>query len=253
MDFKVVIPARYASTRFPGKLLASLAGRPVIRHVCEKALESGASQVWVATDDERIAEVCSDLPVRVAMTMMSHMSGTDRIAEVAAREGWPSNTLLVNVQGDEPMISPAAINEVAKVLVAEPERTVATLASRIHTVEDFLSRQVVKVVMDRAGYALYFSRAPIPASRADDMPTTFECFRHIGVYAYRVGTLEKFASEPACELEKIEKLEQLRVLWLGIKIRVSALPDIHTVGIDTPADLAEVEQFMRKQSTKRID
>lgn len=253
MEFKVVIPVRYGATRFPGKALASLAGRPVISHVCSRALESGASEVWVATDDERIAEACSRLPVRVAMTMASHLSGTDRIAEVAAREGWAADSLLVNVQGDEPMISPGAIEEVSKVLAAESELTVATLASRIHTQEDFLSPQVVKVVMDQCGYALYFSRAPIPASRDGVVQPNAECFRHIGVYAYRVRTLERFAAEPPCELEKIEKLEQLRILWLGLKIRVSVLPKLHALGIDTPADLVEAERLMAEQSVQPGD
>jgi len=247
VNFRVVIPARYGSGRLPGKPLIPLAGRPLIRHVCARAFESLASEVWVATDDERIAAACEGLGVQVAMTSSAHASGTDRIAELAARSGWRETEIVVNLQGDEPLMPPAAINLVAETLAADPDAAMATLACRLRQEQAFHDPHVVKLVTDRAGYALYFSRAPIPWPREAGADLPPEILRHVGLYAYRAGTLEQIATEPVCALERAEGLEQLRALWLGLRIRVAVGIQVPSIAIDTPEDLPRAEVLLRER------
>jgi len=245
-SFHVVIPARYASSRFPGKALALLAGRTLLEHVWRQATRSGAADVIVATDDERIAAAARDLGAEVLMTSPGHRSGTERAAEVAERKGWPDDAVVVNVQGDAPLIPPAAIDQVADLLAACPRAALATLCTPIRTREDYRSAHVVKVVCDAEGRALYFSRSPIPAtSHAADgeVPASF---RHVGLYAYRAGALRRLAAAAPCALEVAESLEQLRALWLGLEIRVALARDLLGPDVDTPEDLDRAAAFLRQ-------
>ena len=250
MRFTVVIPARYGSQRLPGKPLALIHGRPLILHVCERAKESGAAKVIVATDDARVRDTCRGADLSVEMTSASHGSGTDRIAEVAERLGWDDETLVVNLQGDEPMMPPADIEQVAALLYGKPECSLATLCTPIHDLAEFMNPNVVKLTADQDGRALYFSRAPIPWNR-DSAPTGLVsqgqhqgALRHIGLYAYRVGALKRLAATPPCELEQLEKLEQLRALWLGMGIAVDVARALPGPSVDTPEDLARVISLM---------
>ena len=244
MNFRVLIPARHDASRLPGKPLVDIAGKPLIRHVCERALESDASEVWVATDDERIAHACSGLDVQVAMTAATHASGTDRIAEVAAREGWDDDDMIIDLQGDEPLMPAGAINTVAEALAADPEAGLSTLASRIFDEDVFRDPHVVKVVLDKAGHALYFSRAPVPRPRDPDMSMPREALRHVGIYGFRTGALLRLANEAPCDMEQAESLEQLRALWLGMKIRVEVVEEIPSASVDTPADVERVAALL---------
>lgn len=247
-DFRVVIPARYASTRFPGKALAELDGWPMIRHVWARACRSGAREVIVATDDERIAAAARGFGAEVAFTSAHHASGTERTAEVARARGWDGGSIVVNCQGDVPLVSPESLAQAAALLAAHSSAAIATLAAPVTAREDYLSPHVVKVVCDAAGRALYFSRAPIPAV-AHGMPEAAnhavppETLRHIGIYAYRVNALLSLADAPPCRLEAIEKLEQLRALWLGLEIRVATAVAEHGPDVDTPEDMERVRQF----------
>ncbi|TAN53029.1 MAG: 3-deoxy-manno-octulosonate cytidylyltransferase, partial [Betaproteobacteria bacterium] len=204
MNFTVVIPARYGSTRFPGKPLAELAGKPMVVRVCERAAASGAHAVAVATDDARIRDAVEAQGYRALMTRPDHATGTDRIAEAAAQLGLGDDEIVVNVQGDEPLIEPALIGEVAAVLSRNPDATVATACRPIPDAAEFANPNVVKVVLDALGFALYFSRAPIPYSRDGCI---FAAYRHIGIYAYRAGFLERYASLAHSPLERSEQLE----------------------------------------------
>lgn len=246
MNFRVAIPARYGATRFPGKPLIEVAGRPLILHVCERALASAAAEVWVATDDERIAAACEGIGVKTVLTSAAHLSGTDRIAEVAAREGWADQDLVVNLQGDEPLMPPSAIDQVAAALAADPGANLSTLAVRIFDAGQFRDRHVVKVVTDRSGYALYFSRSPIPRPRDASSGMPEEALRHVGLYGYRVAALEAFAAEPPCDMERAEGLEQLRALWLGMKIRVDVAQEIPFAAVDTPADAGRAAKLLAR-------
>jgi 3-deoxy-manno-octulosonate cytidylyltransferase (CMP-KDO synthetase) len=246
--FRVVIPARYGSTRLPGKPLRLLAGRPMIEHVHARALASGAAEVIVATDDERIAAACRAFGAEVAHTDPAHGSGTDRIAEVARTRGWAGRDIVVNVQGDEPLLPSAAIAQVARLLEQHAGAGIATLATPVTSREEFLDPHVVKVVCDARGYALYFSRAPIPWPR-DHAPdgeagaASYACARrHLGLYAYRVAALLKFAAAPAGRLEGLERLEQLRALERGgaLAIVVADALERPGPGVDTESDLAVV-------------
>ncbi len=243
IEFHVVIPARFGSTRFPGKPLALLAGRPVIEHVWRQAGASGARSVVVATDDERIASAARAFGADVQLTDAGHRSGTERAAEVADRRGWSDGAIVVNVQGDAPLVPPAAIDQVAALLAASPAAGMATLCTPISTAEDYRSAHVVKVVADAAGRALYFSRAPIPALShgATGLP---ESFRHVGLYAYRAAALRALAAAPPCALEQAESLEQLRALWLGIEIRVAPARTLLGPDVDTPEDLERAARFL---------
>ena len=242
-EFRVVIPARYASSRFPGKPLALLAGRPMIEHVYRSAAASGAAGVIVATDDGRIAVVARGFGATVAMTRAGHASGTDRIAEVAVAQGWPADAIVVNVQGDAPLTPPASVSQVAALLAAHPAAAMATLCVPVTSAADYASPHVVKVVMDQAGRALYFSRAPIPGTGHGSAGTP-RAWRHLGIYAYRVGELLRLSGAEPCYLEQVEKLEQLRALWLGMEIRVAVAREGHGPDVDTPADVAAVEAWM---------
>lgn len=249
MNFRVLIPARHDASRLPGKPLVDIAGKPLIRHVCERALESDADEVWVATDDERIADVCASLGVKIAMTSSAHASGTDRIAEVAASEGWDDDAILVDLQGDEPLMPATAINAVAQALAADPDAGLSTLAVRLFESERFRDPNVVKVVIDAAGRALYFSRAPIPWPRhADPGEMPREVLGHIGIYGFRAGALRRLASEAPCAMEQTESLEQLRALWLGLPIRVEVADDIPRASVDTPEDVQHVAALLAERS-----
>ncbi|MGH8496032.1 MAG: 3-deoxy-manno-octulosonate cytidylyltransferase [Gammaproteobacteria bacterium] len=245
MSFRVVIPARHASTRLPGKALLEIAGRPLLAHVCDRAMESGAEQIIVATDDSRIESAARDCGVRAVMTAATHVSGTDRIAEVVGRLGWPDDTLVVNLQGDEPLVPPAVIRQLAALLVNAPGAALATLSTPLRSLAEFLDPNVVKIVTDERGAALYFSRAPVPWPRDQvdgrGRPSGFaHAQRHLGLYAYRVATLRRLAALPECEAERIERLEQLRALWHGLEIRVAVAEEVPEAGVDTAEDLARV-------------
>ena len=247
MEFHVVIPARYASTRLPGKPLLEIAGRPMVQHVVERACASGATQVLVATDDARIAAVVTDprAPgVGIAvMTDPALSSGTDRVAAVAAGRGWSDDTIVVNVQGDEPFLPPALIDQVARLLERDAAAGIATLAAPIESLEHFVDTNVVKVVRATDGAALYFSRAPIPWTR-DGAPAGLasqrdfgDALRHIGIYAYRVGALRRITSLAPSSLELREKLEQLRAMQNGVRIVVENCIESPGSGVDTQQDL----------------
>ncbi len=244
MSYRVVIPARYDSSRLPGKALLPLAGKPMLQWVHERARSAKAAEVLVATDDERIAIAARGFGAEVAMTARTHVSGTDRIAEVAAARGWADTDIVVNVQGDEPLIPPAVIDQVAQLLASHPRADIATLAARIDQLNDFNDPNVVKVACDTSGRALYFSRAPIPWNR--DTPTTLTpaSLRHIGIYAYHVGALRRLAGLPASRLEQIEKLEQLRALENGLEIRVALAVERPLADVNTAADLERAERAL---------
>jgi 3-deoxy-manno-octulosonate cytidylyltransferase (CMP-KDO synthetase) len=246
--FKVVIPARYGSTRLPGKPMLDIAGKPMITHVCQRALEANAEQVVVATDDQRIFDAVSALGLQAVMTDSNHQSGTERIAEVAKVLDWAEDVIVVNLQGDEPLIPPAYINDVAQALAGQSQAGIATLAASITEADEIFNPNAVKVVLDKNGYALYFSRAPIPWNRAS-FPDKHKIdlapmphLRHIGMYAYRVGFLQRYCGWETSLLETVEALEQLRILWYGEKIRVEVVAKTPEAGVDTEADLIRVTQ-----------
>jgi 3-deoxy-manno-octulosonate cytidylyltransferase (CMP-KDO synthetase) len=244
IDFTVVIPARYASSRLPGKPLADIGGRPMIAWVHEQARRSGAAEVIVATDDARIVEACEAFGARAEMTAPSHASGTDRIAELARRLAWPDERIVVNVQGDEPLLPPALVSQVASLLAAHAEAGIATLMTPIESEQEFHDPNIVKVVTDRIGHALYFSRAPIPWPR--DGGALSAPRRHVGLYAYRVGELKALSAEPPCDLETTERLEQLRALWLGYRIAIADAVEPPPRGVDTERDLAAAREAAAK-------
>jgi 3-deoxy-manno-octulosonate cytidylyltransferase (CMP-KDO synthetase) len=246
--FKVVIPARYASTRLPAKPLADIGGKPMVVRVVEAALRCSATDVWVATDDERIRNVVASHGYPVMMTDPQHASGTDRLAEVATALDWADDEIVVNVQGDEPLIEPALIDSVAAVLAADFAAAVATAAHPLADPDDFFNPNVVKVVCDREGRALYFSRAPIPWARdafaisSRQLPDNLGAMRHIGIYAYRAGFLRSYGQLEPSPIESIEALEQLRVLWHGFVIRVARFDHRPEPGVDCAEDLERVRQ-----------
>ncbi len=248
MPFKIVIPARFASSRLPGKPLADIAGKPMVVRVAERAAQSGASEVLVATDHEAVSVAVERHGFTAVMTRVDHASGTDRIAEVAAQRGWDDDVLVVNVQGDEPFIEPGLINQVAGELAADADAAVATACHSIGCVEDFFNPNVVKVVCDVRGHALYFSRAPIPwprdafAADRTQLPKDLPAKRHIGIYAYRCGFLSRYGALPPSPPEGFEALEQLRVLWHGFHIRVAEIMHAPEAGVDTPEDLQRARQ-----------
>ena len=241
MAFRVVIPARYHSTRLPGKALLAIAGKPMIQWVHERARQSGASEVIVATDDERIAQAAKSFGATVAMTAASHVSGTDRIAEVARTGRWAGTDIVVNVQGDEPLIAPALISRVAGLLEKPSDASVSTACHAIHDPQALASPNVVKVVLDARGYALYFSRSQIPHPRQEGGTW----YRHAGIYGYRVGFLKRYSALPPSPLEATEALEQLRVLWHGYRIAVAVSESAVPPGVDTPQDLEAVRRMIR--------
>lgn len=248
--FTVVIPARYASSRLPGKPLQDIAGKPMIRHVWEQACRSSAQRVVVATDDARIVEACREFGADVLLTRPDHESGTDRLAEVAAALGLAADAIVVNVQGDEPMIPPAVIDQVAANLAAHPEAAIATLAEPLEDAQALFNPNVVKVLSDINGLALTFSRAPLPWARDDfaqnrtALPADVPYRRHIGIYAYRAGFLADFVAWGPCWLESTECLEQLRALWYGQRIHVADAIEAPPAGVDTPEDLQRVRRLL---------
>lgn len=253
MEFFVVIPARYASSRLPAKPLADIAGKPMIQWVVERARLSDAKQVIVATDDTRIAQAVKAFGGEVCMTRDDHQSGTDRLQEVAEKYGLAPDAIVVNVQGDEPLIPPEVINQVANNLDRAKEASVATLSEPIHSAEDFCNPNIVKALSDEQGIAMTFSRAPIPwprdafAQSQSQLPEGFVPQRHIGIYAYRVALLNRFVTWDVAPLEATESLEQLRVLWHGEKIHLAeACADVPG-GVDTPEDLQRVIDFIQEQ------
>jgi len=243
VKFTVIVPARYASSRFPGKPLADVGGRPMVARVCEQAAKSGAAAVHVATDDERIAAAVRKLGHSALMTRAAHPSGTDRIAEAAQILKLKDADVVVNVQGDEPLISPRLISQVAHALEKLPDASVATACHAIHDEASLASPNVVKVVFDAKGYALYFSRSRIPYPREPGAT----CYRHAGIYAYRVGFLKQYSTLPPSPLENAEALEQLRVLWHGYRIAVAVSETEIPPGVDTPQDLDAVLRMLDRQ------
>jgi len=248
--FTVVIPARLRSTRLPGKPLLLIAGKPMVQHVWEQARKSGASRVVIATDDAGIYQACQAFGAEVLMTREDHESGTDRLAEVAAQLGLAPDAIVVNVQGDEPLIPSIIIDQVAANLAAHPEAGIATLAEPIEDVTAVFNPNAVKVVSDCNGLALSFSRAPLPWARdvfaksRDTLPEGVPYRRHIGMYAYRAGFLHDFVSWGPCWLEQTESLEQLRALWHGVRIHVADAIEAPPVGVDTPEDLERVRRLL---------
>lgn len=249
--FRVVIPARHASTRLPGKPLLAVAGLPMVLRVHDLSLRSGASEVIVATDDARIHDACRAAGAVVEMTGAQHASGTDRIAEVAMRRGWAADDIVVNVQGDEPLLPPALIGQVAQLLAATPGAAIATLATPIESDADYRDPNVVKVVSRPDGMALYFSRAPVPWDRDGAAESTagvgrhHGSRRHLGLYAYRVGALLALARTAPVDIERRERLEQLRALAMGLAIVVADADELPGPGVDTPEDLARAEAILQ--------
>lgn len=246
MSYTVIIPARYASSRLPGKPLLDILGKPMIQHVWEQANKSAAERVVIATEDLRVFEACQAFGAEVCMTSSRHESGTDRLQEVVQSLHLADNAIVVNVQGDEPLIPPEAIDQVAANLAAFQQAGIATLAERIHDSSQIFNSNAVKVVCDQQGLALYFSRAPMPWCRdewsgeARPMPKDAPFLRHIGIYAYRVGFLHQFVTWPMGMLESLEKLEQLRAMENGVRIHVQPAAVEMPAGVDTQADLEAV-------------
>ncbi|MDZ5514685.1 3-deoxy-manno-octulosonate cytidylyltransferase [Vibrio fluvialis] len=246
MSFTVVIPARYQSTRLPGKPLVDIAGKPMVQWVYEQAMQAGAERVIIATDDARVEQAVLAFGGTVCMTSPDHQSGTERLAEVVKLMGIEDNHIIVNVQGDEPLIPPSIIRQVADNLAAS-QAPMATLAVEISHEDEVFNPNAVKVVTDKDGYALYFSRATIPWDRdnfAKDKTVVQPLMRHIGIYAYRAGFINTYIQWPASQLEKIECLEQLRVLWYGEKIHVAVALEAPPAGVDTPEDLDAVRRIV---------
>ncbi|MHA6493740.1 3-deoxy-manno-octulosonate cytidylyltransferase [Pseudomonas borbori] len=248
--FTVVIPARYASSRLPGKPLQTIAGKPMVQHVWEQASKSSAQRVVVATDDARIVEACRGFGAEVLLTRVDHNSGTDRLAEVAAALGLAADAIVVNVQGDEPLIPPAIIDQVAANLAANPQAAIATLAEPIEDVAALFNPNVVKVATDLQGLAMTFSRAPLPWARdaftasREQLPANVPYRRHIGIYAYRAQFLHDFVAWGPCWLEDTECLEQLRALWHGVRIHVADALQAPPAGVDTQEDLYRVRRLL---------
>ncbi|WP_416310536.1 3-deoxy-manno-octulosonate cytidylyltransferase [Pseudomonas sp. W03] len=248
--YTVVIPARYASTRLPGKPLKDIAGKPMIQHVWAQAGKSSAAQVVVATDDQRIFDACQGFGAEVVLTRADHNSGTDRLAEVADALGLADDAIVVNVQGDEPLVPPSIIDQVAANLAAHPEAGIATLCEEIHDPAALFNPNIVKVVSDKNGLALTFSRATLPWARdafavdRESLPANVPYRRHIGIYAYRARFLRDFVAWGPCWLEDTECLEQLRALWHGVRIHVADALEAPQAGVDTPEDLERVRRIL---------
>jgi 3-deoxy-manno-octulosonate cytidylyltransferase (CMP-KDO synthetase) len=239
----IVIPARYQSSRLPGKPLLDIAGKPMIQHVYERAMEAKSDGVIIATDDEKIANCASEFGAKVCLTSKLHQSGTERISEVIDKLNFLDDDIVINIQGDEPLIPSAIINQVAENLQQRKTLKMATLCEPIKTVEELFDLNINKVTMDAEGYAIYFSHAPIPWCRDEfskvkkKLPEDFIYYRHIGIYAYRTGFVKQYVKWGSSPLEKIEVLEQLRVLWHGERIHVAVAKESPGPGIDTKTDL----------------
>jgi 3-deoxy-manno-octulosonate cytidylyltransferase (CMP-KDO synthetase) len=244
----LVIPSRYASTRLPGKPLRLIAGKPMIQHVFERAQEAreevGFEEIIIATDDERIQKSCEEFGAKVCMTSSKHETGSDRLAEVVKLNGWSDDTIVVNLQGDEPLTPIGNLKQVATNLANNPDASIATLATPLGGDDEYSDINVVKVVNDKNGMALYFSRASIPFQRDEGGAVNNFAYRHIGIYAYRAGYLKSFAKMEPCQIEQLEKLEQLRAMWHGARIHVAAAKEVPGHGVDTEADLIAVEKIL---------
>ena len=246
MDYTVIIPARMASSRLPDKPLADIAGLPMVVRVAQRAAQSGARRVVVAADDPRVVTACQQHGIEALLTRQDHVSGSDRLAEACELLGLADDALVVNVQGDEPLLPPVLIDDVARVLAERPEADMGTAAHAIHDLAEFTNPNVVKVVMDARQLALYFSRAPIPWWRDGQQDGSFKALpspaplRHIGIYSYRAGFLRRFPTLPPAPIESLESLEQLRALWHGHRIAVHVTEAAPGPGVDTPADLERV-------------
>ena len=255
MDCTVIIPARMASSRLPDKPLADIAGLPMVVRVAQRAAQSGAARVVVAADDARIVQACQAHGVEVLLTRTDHASGSDRLAEACALLGLPDEAIVVNVQGDEPLIPPTLIGEVARVLAERPEASMGTAAHAIHDLAEYTNPNVVKVVVDARQLALYFSRAPIAWWRDGQQDGTFKALpspaplRHIGIYSYRAGFLRQFPQLPPAPIETLESLEQLRALWHGHRIAVHVSDTAPGPGVDTPQDLERVRRLLSGSAT----
>lgn len=251
MSFSVIIPARFASTRLPGKPLQLIANKPMVQHVYERACQSEAKQVVIATDDQRIVDAVKAFGGQVSMTKPTHESGTDRLQEVAVSLGLTPDDIVVNVQGDEPLIPPPVINQVANNLAGNTTASVATLSEPIHSIDDLQNPNIVKAVKNSADQAMYFSRAPIPYAREgwDNLFNNDQQKpqRHIGIYAYRVSLLHEFVKWPQAILEKIECLEQLRILANGHNIHIAEANELVPGGVDTPDDLEKVQALFERK------
>ena len=252
LHFKVVIPARYASTRLPGKPLLDLGGKPMVVRFAERAALAGAEEIWVATDHPAVFAAAEQHGLNVLMTRADHPTGTDRLAEVVAQRGWDADTLVVNVQGDEPLIEPAVIEQTARQL-ATSGADIATVAHPIHDAAEFFNPNVVKVVCRADGDAAYFSRAPIPYARdhfaacgQQSLPAEFPACRHVGLYAYRARFLQAYAGLTPAPTEQFESLEQLRAMWHGYRISVTLIDGAPAPGVDTPEDAERVQAVFRK-------
>lgn len=251
-EYKIVIPARYGSSRLPGKPLIELAGKPMVQHVYERALETGVKDIVIATDDQRIFDVAESFNASVVMTSVEHENGTERIAEVANMFGWDDNDVIVNVQGDEPLIPKALIKLTAKGLLDNPKAGMSSLCTPIHSAEDAFDPNVVKAVLDNAGFAMYFSRAPIPWDRdlyksgQSTLTKVAPVYRHIGMYGYRVSFLKQYSAMEMTVLEQAECLEQLRALCYGVKIHMGVIDQPPGHGVDTQEDVKRVEAQLKE-------
>jgi len=257
MSFTAIIPARFESSRFPGKVLADLGGKPMVVRVAERARESGARQVYVATDHRDVAEAVKRSGFQAVMTRADHATGTDRIAEVVEQLGLAAEALVVNVQGDEPLIEPGLIRAVAALLADTPEAVIATACHPIRDADELFDPNAVKVALDRSGLALYFTRAPLPWARdafavsTRALPQGLPCYRHIGIYAYRADFLRSYTRLERSPLEQFEALEQLRALWHGFPIAVAVRQDAPFPGVDTPGDLERARALFDRGEHKR--
>lgn len=253
VGFKAVVPARYASTRLPAKPLLDLGGKPMVVRVADRAVQSGAEEVWVATDHPDVVRAAAAHGLSVLLTRADHPTGTDRLAEVVEQRGWSDDTIVVNVQGDEPLLDPQLIARTAGRL-AESGADIATLAHPIDNPADFFAPNVVKVVCRADGDAMYFSRAPIPfardhfAARKDALPAGLPAYRHIGLYAYRAGFLRAYARLAPSPVEGFEALEQLRALWHGYRISVLVSDHLPMPGVDTPEDAARMQEWFARNA-----
>lgn len=255
MQFHIIIPARYASTRLPGKPLIPLAGKPILQHVHEQACRSKAASVIIATDDDRIKQAADGFGAEVCMTSSEHGSGTERLAEVISKKAYADDAIILNLQGDEPMMPAACLDQVANLLQDNPACKMASLCEVITTTEDLFDPNNVKVVLNKNKHAIYFSRAPIPwardafASNKSVMPNQAEpYYKHVGLYAYRAGFVKEYLALAASPLEQIESLEQLRVLWHDYHIAMAVAVEAPGQGIDTEEDLRRVERLFEKNT-----
>jgi len=254
LAFHVVIPARFSSTRLPGKPMLLIGGKPMVVRVAEQAAQSGAQQIWIATDHQPIMAAMHEHGFKACMTRADHASGTDRIAEVVAQHNWADDTIVVNVQGDEPLMPPQLIRAVAQHLHDHPECAMATACHPIHDAASMRNPNIVKAVLDKDGNAMYFSRAPIPYPRDafannTPLPDNLAVLRHIGIYAYRASFLRAYSQLAPAAIEQIESLEQLRALWHGYKIGVTIAQDAPPSGVDTEADLLVVRQLFEARNS----